>query len=205
MAESTRCLPSQLRETVHTCISQWAQATPCTFLSVVMAGACWPRPAPASQPVPSLRSMQLLIRGCTCPVDVLLPLAASLLCSPLQGTRQTSLWLQVGRQRSDTCSYTGLSLPPVVVNQEGSVTGTWSSVTYLTLLCLHHINTSLPGMPCPQEPHCLTCPKAAWEKQGWTPAPPCDPCPWAGVSASLTSAFPPGEGPCMVPGAGAWL
>lgn len=153
MAESTRCLPSQLRETVHMCISQWAQATPCTFLSVVMAGACWPRPAPASQPVSPASD------PCSCSSEVALvpwtcscPLAASLLCSPLQGTRQTSLWLQVGRQRSDTCSYTGLSLPPVVVNQEGSVTGTWSSVTYLTLLCLHHMNTSLQGMPCPLEP-----------------------------------------------------
>lgn len=67
-------------------------------------------------------------------------------------------------------------------------------MTYLTLLCLHLINTSLQGMPCPQEPHCLTCQKAAWEKQGWTPAPPCVACPWADVSASLTSAFPPGEG-----------
>lgn len=93
MAESTWMSASQLRETVHILISRWAQGTHAP-------SSRWfpPRPAPSSQPVSPASSMWLFIRGCTCPLNLLLPPGSFPALQPTPGNKaDLALWLLVGR------------------------------------------------------------------------------------------------------------
>lgn len=94
------------------------------------------------------------------------------------------------RQRSNTGSYTQVFLHHLLWSVRSDLLQVPGHVTYLALLCLHPIKTSLR-----EEPQAVSHARGlpGGKSRGSTPAPPCDPCPWASMSPSLTSVFP-GEG-----------